>query len=76
MMVCVANVKGELSALDNTCGHRGGPLGQGTIFDGKVMCPLHCWLYDPRTGVADMDSRYPVAVYGIRVEGDDVFVDV
>jgi nitrite reductase (NADH) small subunit len=27
--VCLANVNGELSALDNWCPHRRGPLGQG-----------------------------------------------
>lgn len=75
-MVCVSNIDGEYSAINNVCGHRGGPLGQGTIFDGKIMCPLHCWLYDPKTGVPDMDPHYPVAVYKLRIEADDVFIDM
>jgi len=37
--VCVANVNGEISAMENTCLHRGGPLGQGVISGGKVVCP-------------------------------------
>jgi nitrite reductase (NADH) small subunit len=36
-MICVANVEGTLSAMDNVCLHRGGPLGQGVIDGGKVI---------------------------------------
>jgi nitrite reductase (NADH) small subunit len=28
--ICVANVNGTYSAIDNVCLHRGGPLGEGT----------------------------------------------
>ncbi len=39
--ICVANVNGEISAMENICLHRGGPLGQGVISGGKVVCPWH-----------------------------------
>jgi nitrite reductase (NADH) small subunit len=29
-LICVANVNGEISAMDNVCLHHGGPLGQGS----------------------------------------------
>ncbi len=48
--VCVANVDGKLAAMDNMCVHRGGPLGQGVVMDGKVICPWHGWSFDPKTG--------------------------
>lgn len=75
-MVCVANVAGEYHAINNVCQHRGGPLGQGPVMDGKVICPFHGWMYDPKTGVADDDPHRSVAVYRLRIEGDDVFVDL
>jgi nitrite reductase (NADH) small subunit len=75
-VVCIANIGGEYSALDNVCGHRGGPLGQGVILEGKVVCPWHGWMYDPKTGVPDVDPRFPVAVYRLRIEGDDVLVEL
>jgi nitrite reductase/ring-hydroxylating ferredoxin subunit len=75
-MVCVANVNGEFAALNNICGHRGGPLGAGVVLDGKIVCPLHGWMFNPKTGVADDDPHFPVAVYRLRIEGEDVFVDV
>ena len=75
-MVCVANVGGDYHAINNMCAHRGGPLGQGPVMDGKIICPLHGWMYDPKKGVPEDDPHRPVAVYKIRIEGEDVFVDV
>ncbi len=48
--ICVANVNGTYSAMDNVCLHRGGPLGQGMIEGGKVVCPWHGWAWDTKTG--------------------------
>jgi nitrite reductase (NADH) small subunit len=75
-MICVANIDGTLSAMDNVCLHRGGPLGQGVVDGGKVICPWHGWEYDPKTGEASHNSAAKVAVYPIKVEGDDVMVEV
>jgi nitrite reductase (NADH) small subunit len=74
--ICVAQVEGALCALDNVCLHRGGPLGQGTIEDGKLVCPWHAWQWDPKTGQAAHNPGARVATYPIKVEGDDVLVDV
>ena len=74
--VCVANVEGTLCALDNTCLHRGGPLGQGVIADGKVVCPWHAWQWDPKTGQAGHNPSAKIAVYPLKVEGDDVLVEL
>ena len=76
VMVCVANVGGEYSVMNNVCVHRGGPLGQGPVLDGKVVCPFHGWMYNPKTGVPDENPNLSVAVYRLRIEGDDVFVEM
>jgi nitrite reductase (NADH) small subunit len=75
-MVCVANVEGKLCALDNVCLHRGGPLGQGVIVDGAVVCPWHGWMYNPQSGEAAQNPSVKVDVYPIRVEGDDVMIEI
>jgi nitrite reductase (NADH) small subunit len=75
-MVCVANVNGTITAMDNVCLHRGGPLGQGMVEGGKIICPWHGWAYDPKTGEAGHNSSAKVAVYPVKVEGGDVLVDV
>jgi nitrite reductase/ring-hydroxylating ferredoxin subunit len=37
------NVDGTLFAVDNTCAHRGGPLGEGDLDGAVVTCPWHGW---------------------------------
>ena len=74
--VCVANVAGELSALDNWCPHRRGPLGQGWLEDDLVVCPWHSWMFHAKTGVAEYPTNERVSAFPLRVEGDDVLVDI
>ena len=74
--LCLANVEGRLAALDNLCPHLGGPLGQGWIEGGAVICPWHAWAFDPVTGQAAQPECAQVRVYPLRVEGEAVEVDV
>jgi len=75
-VICVANVSGTISAMDNVCLHRGGPIGQGVIADNKVVCPWHGWMWDPKTGQAEHNPEARVAVYPIKLEGDEVYVQI
>ncbi len=75
-VICVASVDGTLSAMDNVCLHRGGPLGQGVVMDGKIICPWHGWQWDPKTGEAAHSPATKVAVYPIKLDGDDVLVEI
>ena len=75
-VICIANVEGALSAMDNICLHRGGPLGQGLVDGGKVVCPWHGWQWDPKTGQAAHDPNAKVAVYPLKLENGDVLVEL
>ncbi|HYY43756.1 MAG TPA: Rieske (2Fe-2S) protein, partial [Actinomycetota bacterium] len=48
--VMVVRDKGEIKALANRCTHRGGPLNEGRIDDGCVVCPWHQSTFDLSTG--------------------------
>ncbi len=75
-MICVANVNGEYSAVDNVCLHRGGPLGEGEVENGKVVCPWHGWQWDPKTGEAVQDPKLKLAVYPLKIEDGDVLIEI
>ncbi len=75
-LICIANVNGVYSAMDNVCLHRGGPLGQGTVEHGKVICPWHGWRWDPLTGAATENPRLKLTVYRLRIEGDEVLIEL
>ncbi len=67
--------EGDFYVLDNTCLHRGGQLGDGWLRGANVICPLHGWDYDVRTGVSRWNPKERVAVYPVQVEGNRVLVD-
>jgi len=74
--ICVANVNGEFSAMENVCLHQGGPLGQGMIEKGKVVCPWHAWAWDPKTGEASHNKNAKLGVYPLKIENGDVLIDI
>ena len=73
--ICVANVNGAFSAMDNVCLHRGGPLGQGVMDGNIVTCPWHGWQYDVTTGKISQNPAVGVDCYRVEVRGEDIFVD-
>lgn len=74
--VCVARVNGEVTAMDNVCLHRGGPLGQGVVMGEKIVCPWHGWEFDLKTGQAGQNRDMAVSVYRVRIEGNNVLVEI
>jgi nitrite reductase (NADH) small subunit len=74
--VCIANIDGEICAMDNVCPHRGGPLAEGMIENGKVVCPWHAWEFDPHSGECVTVTGTKVDVFRIQVQGDDVFIEI
>ena len=74
--ICLANVNGELSALDNICPHRQGPLGQGWVEGEAVICPWHSWAFNTKTGEAEYPVHERVDVFPLKVDGDDLLVEL
>lgn len=74
--LCVAMVNGKPLALDNVCPHRGGPLADGTIECGKVVCPWHQWEFDLATGAATGSPGVKAVTYALRIDGDNVLVEI
>jgi nitrite reductase (NADH) small subunit len=74
--VALANVGGTFYAIDNTCLHRGGPLGQGQLEGLVVTCPWHGWQFDVTTGKAVMNPNAGVGCLRTEVHGDEIYVDL
>ena len=73
--IALSNVGGKFYAINNTCLHRGGPLGQGVLDGGVVTCPWHGWQYDVTTGKVAQNPAVGVDSYVVEVRGEDIFVD-
>ena len=74
--IALFNADGKFCAIDNTCLHRGGPLGEGDLDGTIVTCPWHGWRYDVTTGANAMNPAVKVACFPVSVEGSAVFVEV
>ena len=74
--LALANVAGQFHAVDDTCPHRGGPLGAGFL-DGRTLhCPLHGWGFDVTTGACDVRPDKPVRRYPAEIREGRVYVDL
>lgn len=74
--IALANVDGQVYAVDNICRHQGGPLGEGEIEGCTIVCPWHAWRYDLRTGESDMNPRIKIDTFPVQVTGNDIHVEV
>ncbi|PYN19469.1 MAG: non-heme iron oxygenase ferredoxin subunit [Candidatus Rokuibacteriota bacterium] len=74
--LAVFNVEGTYYAIDNTCSHRGGPLGDGDLEGTVVVCPWHAWRWDVTSGANVNNPAVRVACFPARVQDGAVFVQL
>lgn len=73
--LAVVRSKQSAYVLDDRCPHRGGQLSDGRIQGDDIICPLHGYDFDVRTGVSRYDAAEHVATYPARVSAGVVEVD-
>ena len=72
----VCNVDGVLHCVEGTCPHAGGPLGQGNLNGNYLVCPLHGWEFDCRTGLNDFDEDVKLATFPVLIQDGIIHVDI
>lgn len=65
----------QLSAVNNACKHQNGPLGEGKIVNGCIVCPWHGYEYRPEDGCSPPPFQEKVATYDLRVVDGKVWVN-
>jgi nitrite reductase/ring-hydroxylating ferredoxin subunit len=63
-------------ATNGRCPHAGGPLHEGEVEDGVLTCPWHGWTYDLSTGACGEDDSLNLERFAVRIEGDDIMVQM
>jgi nitrite reductase/ring-hydroxylating ferredoxin subunit len=75
--VAMFNVEGVIHAIDNDCTHDGGPLSEGVVSDGCVVCPWHGAEFDLASGKAlTPPAVEDVRSYKVFVSGDDISLEI
>lgn len=65
--------KGEVYALDAVCPHRDGPLAEGVVGQGIVVCPLHGYKFSLLDGCG-LDNDFAVNSYPAEVRDGMLFL--
>ena len=58
---------GQVFATQATCPHRGGPLADGLVGAGKVICPLHSYVFELATGQSVESSCEHLRTYAVSL---------
>ena len=64
---------GRMFATQNRCPHRQGPLSEGVMGGGQVICPLHAHRFELKDG-AGAEHGECIKVYGVEVRKGEIFV--
>lgn len=74
--LAVFNLGDRFLTVDNRCPHKGGPLSDGIVTGGSVVCPLHGWRICLATGEVQRPCAAAPAVgaYDTTVADGIVFV--
>ncbi len=72
--VALFNLDGTFHAIDDACPHRGASLAEGWCENGQVLCPLHGWAFDVRTGQGLTRPDRPVTTYRTEVRDGRVWI--
>lgn len=76
MEIALFNDQGVFRAIENRCPHAGGPLGEGTLQEGCVVCPWHQWNFNLETGCLVRNHSMKLRTWPTKTEKEDVFVAI
>ncbi len=73
--VLLANVGGNIHAIDDICSHAYASLSEGDLSGEEVECPLHGSAFNVITGeVLTPPADESIRVYQLRIDGDDILL--
>ena len=65
----------RIAAVSNVCQHQNGPLGEGRVIDGCIICPWHGYQYRPEDGCSPPPFTETIPTFNVRVADGRVLVD-
>lgn len=75
LAILLANVGGELYAMDAICSHEDALLSNGALIDDCVKCPLHGSRFHLKTGHAmEEPATTPLRTYPLVIQANQVFL--
>ncbi len=72
--IALFKYKNNVYVIRNSCPHQGADLADGHVKDGKVVCPLHRWMFDLETGAFTGNEKIRIPTYKSKVEDNEVYI--
>jgi len=72
--LCLARNDEGYFAMDNRCPHAGAHLGEGWCENGHVVCPVHRFKYDVKTGRGAAGQGDFVKTHPTKEEHDGLYI--
>ncbi len=66
----------NVQAVQSRCPHQDVDLSEGELCDKVLTCKMHLWQFDVCSGKGVNPSHAKIAQYPVRIEGEDIYVDV
>jgi len=74
--VAIFHHQGQFYAIDDMCMHMGASLAEGEVEDCIVTCPWHGWQFRISDGTWVNSPKLKTKAYNVRVQGDEVQLEV
>ena len=75
--ILLANLKGKIRATDLICTHAQADLSTGFLSEEGVRCPLHLSVFNLENGEPqNLPAEKPLKVYNVKIDGNEVYVEV
>jgi nitrite reductase/ring-hydroxylating ferredoxin subunit len=72
--ICLIKNEGAFYATQHTCPHAGGILSGGWCKEGNLVCPIHRWEYNLKTGRGAEGQGDYVNIYPTELRPDGLYV--
>ena len=77
VQIVLANLDGNVYALENRCSHQDFPLSDGELEDKELECLYHGARFDVCTGQAvQLPAIRPVKTFAVEVREQEIFVKI
>ena len=75
--ICLVNLDNTYYAIGNRCTHMGCMLSDGEFTGENIRCSCHGSVFSVKTGnVIKGPAKNPASIYPVKVEGDQIMIDV
>ena len=69
-------LKGKVLAVDAVCPHQGGPLENCELDDEEIICPLHAYMFNVKSGECLTYPTYSLQKYEVNIDHDLIKIKI